>query len=60
MSWSPNGQILAFVEVTPTTGYDIWMLGLGDRNAQPFLRTPFRPDLANQFEKDSNVGGNLR
>jgi Tol biopolymer transport system component len=45
MSWSPNGQVLAFVEVTPTTGYDIWMLGLGDRKAQPFLRTPFNESV---------------
>ncbi|PYV74083.1 MAG: hypothetical protein DMG97_09645, partial [Acidobacteria bacterium] len=41
MSWSPNGQVLAFVEVNPDTGYDIWTLGIGDRKAQPFLRTPF-------------------
>jgi serine/threonine-protein kinase len=45
MSWSPNGQVLAFVEITPTTGYDIWMLGLGDRKAQPFLRTPFNESV---------------
>jgi serine/threonine-protein kinase len=41
MSWSPDGQLLAFVEVNPTTGYDIWVLRLSDRKAQPFLRTPF-------------------
>jgi eukaryotic-like serine/threonine-protein kinase len=49
MSWSPDGQVLAFVEVNPTTGRDIWMLRMGDpsavsgqvRKAQPFLRTPF-------------------
>jgi eukaryotic-like serine/threonine-protein kinase len=40
-SWSPDGQLLAFVEVTPTTGIDIWVLRLSDRKAQPFLRTPF-------------------
>jgi Tol biopolymer transport system component len=41
MSWSPDGQLLAFVEVNPTTGYDIWVLRMSDRKAQPFLRTPF-------------------
>ena len=39
-SWSPDGQLLAFTEINPTTGYDIWVLRMGDRKAQPFLRTP--------------------
>jgi Tol biopolymer transport system component len=41
VSWSPDGQLLAFAEVHPTTGYDIWVLRMSDRKAQPFLRTPF-------------------
>ena len=41
MSWSPDGQLLAFVELNPTTGWDIWVLRMADRKAQPFLRTPF-------------------
>jgi Tol biopolymer transport system component/predicted Ser/Thr protein kinase len=61
MSWSPDGQLLAFIEVTPTTGLDIWVLRLGDlspgsgqissaasgqvRKAQPFLRTPFNESV---------------
>jgi eukaryotic-like serine/threonine-protein kinase len=48
-SWSPDGQLLAYIEVNPTTGYDIWMLRMGDpltgsaqvRKTQPFLRTQF-------------------
>jgi hypothetical protein len=48
-SWSPDGQLLAFIEVNPTTQRDIWVLRMGDlsagsgqvRKAQPFLRTPF-------------------
>ena len=51
MSWSPDGQLLAFVEVNPTTGYDIWVLRLGDRKAQPFLRTPFNESVP-QFSPD--------
>jgi Tol biopolymer transport system component len=49
MSWSPDGKLLAFMEVNPITGVDIWVLRTGDpsagseqiREAQPFLRTPF-------------------
>jgi Tol biopolymer transport system component len=41
MSFSQDGQLLAFVEIDPTTGYDIWVLRLSDRKAHPFLRTPF-------------------
>jgi Tol biopolymer transport system component len=57
VSWSPDGKLLAFMEVNPTTGVDIWVLRMGDpsassgqvpsagswqvRKAQPFLRTPF-------------------
>ena len=44
-SWSPNGQLLAFVEVNPTTGYDIWVLRMSGRKAQPFLRTPFNESV---------------
>ncbi len=44
-SWSPDGQLLAFVEVNPTTGYDLWVLRLGDHKAQPFLRTPFNESV---------------
>jgi len=41
-SWSPDGQVLAFSENDPTTGWDIWVLKLkGERKPQPFLQTPF-------------------
>ena len=41
MSWSPDGQLFAFGEINPTTGFDIWVLRMSDRKALPFLRTPF-------------------
>jgi Tol biopolymer transport system component len=41
ISWSADGQLLSFVEVNPTTGFDIWVLDMKDRKAVPFLRTPF-------------------
>jgi eukaryotic-like serine/threonine-protein kinase len=50
-SWSPDGQLLAFVEFNPTTGADIWVLRMGDRKAQPFLRTPFN-EAAATFSPD--------
>jgi eukaryotic-like serine/threonine-protein kinase len=41
-SWSPDGQVLAFSENDPTSGWDIWVLKLDDqRKPQPFLQTPF-------------------
>jgi Tol biopolymer transport system component len=40
-SFSPDGQMLAFSEINPTTGYDMLVLHLNDRTAQPFLRTSF-------------------
>ena len=37
-SWSPDG-LLAFVEINPTTGVDIWVLGQRPRSAAFSLRT---------------------
>jgi dipeptidyl aminopeptidase/acylaminoacyl peptidase len=39
LSFSPDGQLLAFAEVSPTTSYDIWILDLRDRKARSFLQT---------------------
>jgi eukaryotic-like serine/threonine-protein kinase len=41
VSFSPDGQLLAFTEISPTTGSDIWVLRLSDHAAWPFLQTPF-------------------
>jgi serine/threonine-protein kinase len=41
-SWSPDGTVLAFVEIHPTTGRDILLLrDAGGRSVQPFLATAF-------------------
>jgi serine/threonine-protein kinase len=56
-SWSADGQLLAFIENNPATGYDIWVLRMGDpsagsgqvRKAQPFLRTPFNESAPRFF-----------
>jgi serine/threonine-protein kinase len=58
-SWSPDGQLLAFIQIDPTTGYDIWVLRMDDpstgsgqvRKAQPFLQTPFN-ESAPRFSPD--------
>ena len=39
-SWTPDGQVLTFMEINPDTGYDVYTLSLKDGNPQPFLRTP--------------------
>jgi eukaryotic-like serine/threonine-protein kinase len=51
MSWSSDGQLLAYIEINPITGYDIWVLHMSDRKAQPFLRTPFN-ESAPRFSPD--------
>jgi serine/threonine protein kinase/Tol biopolymer transport system component len=50
-SWSADGRLLALIEVDPGTGVDIWVLRMGDRKAQPFLRTPFTEGAA-RFSPD--------
>jgi Tol biopolymer transport system component len=58
-SWSRDGQLLAFIEINPTTQRDIWVLRMGGpspgsgqvHEAQPFLRTPFT-ESAPRFSPD--------
>jgi eukaryotic-like serine/threonine-protein kinase len=52
-SWSADGQLLAFVEANSDKRYDIWMLRMGDRKAQPFLRTLFNNGAA-RFSPDGH------
>jgi Tol biopolymer transport system component len=51
-SWSPDGQLLAFTETSPTTAMDIWVLQ-SDRKAQPFLQTSFN-EGAPRFSPDGH------
>jgi Tol biopolymer transport system component len=40
-AWSPDGQVLAFMQVHPTTGRDLWTMNMsGDRKPKPFLPHP--------------------
>ncbi len=50
-SWSPDGQLLAFHEMSPATSGDLWVLRLSDRKPQLFLQTPAF-ESAPQFSPD--------
>ncbi|MCU1262889.1 MAG: hypothetical protein JWO80_5774 [Bryobacterales bacterium] len=54
-SWSPDGHTIAYVDVTPETtpdtGTDIWMVGVDDRTARPFLETQAN-ETAPKFSPD--------
>jgi Tol biopolymer transport system component len=52
-SWSPDGQVLALEEVSPSALRKIWVLRLSDRKAQPFLRTQFN-ETAPAFSPDGH------
>jgi serine/threonine protein kinase len=60
-SFSPDGQVLAFAEIDPHTGYDIWTLRLKgssaeteqSRKPQPFLKTSFNENVP-QFSPDGH------
>ena len=52
MSWSPDGQFLAYIDVNPETSNDIWVMRLKDRKAEPFLRTSFNESVP-RFSPDS-------
>jgi dipeptidyl aminopeptidase/acylaminoacyl peptidase len=41
-SWSPDGRMVAFTQVNPETGADVYVLDMtGDRNPRPFAQTRF-------------------
>ena len=52
-SWTPDGQVLTFMEVNLDTGYDLYTLPLKDGKPQPFLRTPSL-ETAPRFSPDGH------
>ena len=51
-SWSADGSLLAFSEITPDAGHDIWLLDLGGASSKkPLVQTPF-PDVAARISPD--------
>jgi Tol biopolymer transport system component len=53
MSWSPDGQELAFMEISSTTGFDLWVLSVNERKAKLFLQTPSN-ESAPRFSPDGH------
>jgi serine/threonine protein kinase/Tol biopolymer transport system component len=46
-SFSPDGHLMAYTDVSPKTGSDLWILPLdGDRKPRLFLQTPFQESSA--------------
>jgi eukaryotic-like serine/threonine-protein kinase len=52
-SWTPDGQVLTFLEVNPKTGFDVYTLSLTDRKPQPFINTPSL-ETAPRFSPDGH------
>jgi serine/threonine-protein kinase len=52
-SWSPDGKLLAFNQVTPNSGLNVWVIRMSDRKAQPFLQAPFN-ESAPRFSPDGH------
>jgi serine/threonine-protein kinase len=53
-SFSPDGKTLAFLELSPTTGYDVWTLSLGgDPRPHPIVQTQFNETYA-EFSPDGH------
>jgi serine/threonine-protein kinase len=52
-SWSSDGQLLAFNELNPNTGFDLGVLRLSDHKDQPFLQTPYN-ESAPRFSPDGH------
>ncbi len=50
-SFSPGGQLLAFIEQSPETNRDLWVLNLKNRRAAPFLKTSYE-ETAPKFSPD--------
>jgi predicted Ser/Thr protein kinase len=41
-SWSPDGRVVAFTQVNPETGADVYVLDMaGDRKPRPFVQTRY-------------------
>jgi Tol biopolymer transport system component len=53
MAWSPDGQTLAFIDMNPETGYDLWILPLNAGKRRVFLQTPFN-ESAPRFSPDGH------
>jgi len=54
--WSRDGRLILFVEQSPETGWDLWVLPLeGDKKPVPYLQTEFA-EVMGQFSPDGRWG----
>ena len=53
-SWSPDGRSLLYTNVSPKTGYDVWLLPMaGDPKPRPCLNSTFA-ELSSAFSLDGH------
>jgi hypothetical protein len=46
--WSPDGRLLAYYQMDPVTGFDIWLAPTdGSGPPRPYLQTPFQDQFPN-------------
>jgi eukaryotic-like serine/threonine-protein kinase len=50
-SWSPDGTMLAFTEIHPVKGQDIWLLDSRTGATRPLLNSPYKENQA-RFSRD--------
>ena len=54
--WSRDGRLILFMEQSPETGWDLWILPLeGDKKPVPYLQTEFA-EVMGQFSPDGRWG----
>jgi len=52
LDWSPDGKFILFLDASPKTNWDLWLLPVeGDGKPVPLLQTPF-PEFDGQFSPD--------
>jgi eukaryotic-like serine/threonine-protein kinase len=49
--WSPDGKFIVYTLRDPKTGFDVWVLPLGDKKPSPFLQSSFN-------ERDPQISPN--
>jgi eukaryotic-like serine/threonine-protein kinase len=51
MGWSPDGKFIVYTLRDPKTGFDVWILPMGDKKPVPFLQSSFN-------ERDPQISPN--
>jgi len=59
-SWSPDGDLLLYQELSPTNGWDIWSYSLGTRTATPLINSRYNesaPRISPDGERLAYISG---